>query len=108
MPVGPAKDGRAPRLAGGARFFLEYNHAMEKVGFGLGLRHEHYEEILAAPGKVEWFEALSENYMVAGGQPLALARHLPARLSDGAARRVAVDRLDRSARSSSTSRTSRR
>ncbi len=43
---------------------------MEKVGFGLGLRHEHYEEILAAPGKVEWFEALSENYMIAGGQPL--------------------------------------
>ena len=43
---------------------------MEKVGFGLGLRHEHYEEILAAPAKVAWFEALSENYMVAGGQPL--------------------------------------
>jgi len=43
---------------------------MENVGFGLGLRHEHYEEILAAPGKVEWFEALSENYMIAGGQPL--------------------------------------
>jgi uncharacterized protein (UPF0276 family) len=43
---------------------------MEKIGFGLGLRPEHYEEILAAPGKVEWFEALSENYMVPGGQPL--------------------------------------
>jgi len=43
---------------------------MANVGFGLGLRHEHYEEILAAPGKVAWFEALSENYMVAGGQPL--------------------------------------
>jgi uncharacterized protein (UPF0276 family) len=43
---------------------------MENVGFGLGLRHEHYEEILAAPGKVQWFEALSENYMIAGGLPL--------------------------------------
>jgi uncharacterized protein (UPF0276 family) len=43
---------------------------MENVGFGLGLRHEHYEEILAAPGKVQWFEALSENYMISGGQPL--------------------------------------
>ena len=40
-------------------------------GFGLGLRHQHYEEIAQSPGKVGWFEALSENYMVAGGSPLA-------------------------------------
>jgi hypothetical protein len=40
------------------------------VDFGLGLRHEHYEEIAANPGKVSWFEALSENYMVPGGSPL--------------------------------------
>jgi len=40
------------------------------VDFGLGLRHQHYEEIAAAPGKVSWFEALSENYMVPGGLPL--------------------------------------
>src|SRR4051812_15088597 len=43
---------------------------MDGIGFGLGLRHEHYEEIAAAPGRVAWFEALSENYMIAGGQPL--------------------------------------
>ena len=40
------------------------------VDFGLGLRHEHYEEIAASPGRVSWFEALSENYMVAGGNAL--------------------------------------
>lgn len=40
------------------------------VDFGLGLRHQHYEEIAATPGKVGWFEALSENYMVSGGMPL--------------------------------------
>src|SRR5258708_1781512 len=40
------------------------------VDFGLGLRPEHYEEIVANPGKVSWFEALSENYMVNGGMPL--------------------------------------
>jgi hypothetical protein len=40
------------------------------VDFGLGLRPEHYEEIAASPGKVSWFEALSENYMVEGGMPL--------------------------------------
>ncbi|MGE0424035.1 MAG: DUF692 domain-containing protein [Reyranellaceae bacterium] len=38
--------------------------------FGLGLRHQHYQEIVDSPGRVEWFEALSENYMVAGGKPL--------------------------------------
>ncbi|MFO1163219.1 MAG: DUF692 domain-containing protein [Reyranellaceae bacterium] len=41
-----------------------------EIGFGLGLRPEHYEEIAASPGRVEWFEALSENYMVPGGNPL--------------------------------------
>jgi len=41
-----------------------------KVDFGLGLRPDHYEEIVASPGKVSWFEALSENYMVPGGGPL--------------------------------------
>ncbi|WIM09908.1 DUF692 domain-containing protein [Enhydrobacter sp.] len=40
------------------------------IDFGLGLRPEHYEEIVANPGRVSWFEVLSENYMVAGGQPL--------------------------------------
>ena len=40
------------------------------VDFGLGLWPEHYEEIAASPGKVSWFEALSENYMVEGGSPL--------------------------------------
>jgi uncharacterized protein (UPF0276 family) len=43
---------------------------MTKVDFGLGLRTDHYEEIVANPGKVSWFEALSENYMVSGGSPL--------------------------------------
>ena len=40
------------------------------IDFGLGLWPEHYEEIVASPGKVNWFEALSENYMVKGGMPL--------------------------------------
>ncbi len=43
---------------------------MSDIGFGLGLRHQHYEEIAQSPGKVSWFEALSENYMVPGGRPL--------------------------------------
>jgi len=40
------------------------------LGFGLGLRTVHYEEILAGPCAVDWFEVLSENFMVPGGKPL--------------------------------------
>ncbi len=44
------------------------------LGFGLGLRTEHYNDILESKPpenlKVDWFEALSENYMIPGGKPL--------------------------------------
>lgn len=40
------------------------------LGFGLGLRTEHYEDILATEPNVDWFEILSENYLVPGGKPL--------------------------------------
>jgi len=39
-------------------------------GFGLGLRTVHYEEIAATRPPVDWFEILTENYLVAGGKPL--------------------------------------
>ena len=42
----------------------------QNLGFGLGLRTVHYDEILATRPHVDWFEALSENYMVPGGKPL--------------------------------------
>ena len=40
------------------------------LGFGLGLRTEHYNAILETKPKIDWFEALSENYMIPGGKPL--------------------------------------
>ena len=40
------------------------------LGFGLGLRKEHYETILAEKPPIEWFEIISENYLVDGGKPL--------------------------------------
>lgn len=40
------------------------------LGFGLGLRTEHYEDILAQRPPVDWFEIISENYMISGGKPL--------------------------------------
>ncbi|HWQ40065.1 MAG TPA: DUF692 domain-containing protein [Burkholderiales bacterium] len=38
--------------------------------FGLGLRTVHYEDILASRTEADWFELLSENYLVPGGKPL--------------------------------------
>jgi uncharacterized protein len=40
------------------------------LGFGLGLRPQHYQEILEGNPAIDWFEVISENYMVEGGQPL--------------------------------------
>ena len=40
------------------------------LGFGVGLRAEHYEDVLAGPRRVQWFEAISENYMDSAGRPL--------------------------------------
>lgn len=40
------------------------------LGFGLGLRTEHYEDVLNTNPNVDWFEVLSENYLVPGGKPL--------------------------------------
>ncbi len=46
------------------------------LGVGVGLRTKHYAHVLEhAPGGalgVDWFEALSENYMVRGGRPLRI------------------------------------
>ena len=39
------------------------------LGFGLGLRTEHFEAVLAEPPPIDWFEITSENFMVAGGKP---------------------------------------
>jgi uncharacterized protein len=40
------------------------------LGFGLGLRPQHYEDILQQKPSLDWFEILTENYLVPGGKPL--------------------------------------
>jgi len=40
------------------------------LGFGLGLRTAHYQTILAEKPPVDWFEVITENYLVPGGKPL--------------------------------------
>lgn len=51
------------------------NYSTQKppyLGFGLGLRPTHYPDILGGDPPVDWFEILSENYMIPGGQPLRI------------------------------------
>jgi len=44
----------------------------KNLGTGIGLRVPHYDHILREKPAVDWFEIISENYMVAGGRPLAV------------------------------------
>jgi uncharacterized protein (UPF0276 family) len=81
--------------------------------FGLGLRPQHYVEILDGPavqgqGRVDWFEAISENYMGqnhvgGGGKPLHYVERIRAEyplvlhgvsLSIGATDPLNIDYLD--------------
>src|SRR3954467_5317755 len=39
-------------------------------GIGIGLRVPHYQHILAQKPTVDWFEIISENFLVDGGRPL--------------------------------------
>jgi uncharacterized protein len=41
-------------------------------GVGIGLRIPHYRHILENKPVVDWFEIISENYMLEGGRPLAV------------------------------------
>ena len=43
---------------------------MPFLGFGLGLRPDYYEEILLQKPNVDWFELVTENYLIPGGKPL--------------------------------------
>jgi uncharacterized protein (UPF0276 family) len=49
------------------------------LGFGLGLRPQHYADILDGDPEIDWFEVISENYMVPGGQPLRFLDRIRAR-----------------------------
>jgi uncharacterized protein (UPF0276 family) len=43
-----------------------------EYGIGIGLRIPHYQHILEKKPVVNWFEIISENYMIDGGRPLAI------------------------------------
>ncbi|MFJ2538186.1 MULTISPECIES: DUF692 domain-containing protein [unclassified Pseudomonas] len=51
------------------------------LGYGLGLRSAYYQQILEQSPNVDWFEVVSENFMVQGGKALyyldAIAERYP-------------------------------
>lgn len=46
---------------------------------GVGFKPQHFKDILENPAPVGWLEIHAENYMGAGGRPLAQLRHLAER-----------------------------
>ena len=48
---------------------------------GVGYKPQHFAALLAAPGPVAWLEIHAENYMGAGGRPLAQLCHLAERFA---------------------------
>jgi hypothetical protein len=42
------------------------------LGHGLGLRTQHYPRILDRSARADWFEVITENFMLEGGRPLAV------------------------------------
>jgi hypothetical protein len=42
------------------------------LGHGIGLRTRHFPRVLDGTARADWFEAISENFMIRGGRPLAV------------------------------------
>jgi len=43
---------------------------LSHLGHGIGLRPPHYPRVLDGTARVDWFEVISENFMIPGGRPL--------------------------------------
>jgi uncharacterized protein (UPF0276 family) len=68
------------------------------IGHGLGLRTPHYPTVVDDKPAVDWFEVISENFMVAGGNPRRVLRavreHYPVVLHGVSLSIGSVDPLD--------------
>ncbi|MDG1353179.1 MAG: DUF692 domain-containing protein [Sulfitobacter sp.] len=62
--------------------FDQSSHARHLLnGVGVGYKPQHFMDILAAPGPVEWIEVHAENYMGEGGRPHSQLRALSERFA---------------------------
>jgi uncharacterized protein (UPF0276 family) len=50
-------------------------------GAGVGYKAQHFSDLFQDPGPVEWIEIHAENYMGAGGRPIAQLRELSQRFA---------------------------
>ena len=50
-----------------------------RLGFGLGLRPPHYQDVTEGEPRVDWWEVISENFLVAGGNPRRVLREVSGR-----------------------------
>ena len=53
--------------------------AVPFLGHGVGLRPKHYPALRDGTARVDWFEVISENFMVPGGRPLRVLDAVRAR-----------------------------
>jgi uncharacterized protein (UPF0276 family) len=49
---------------------IERNAHIPNLGIGVGFRIPHYDDIFREKPDIDWFEIISENFMVEGGKPL--------------------------------------
>ena len=42
------------------------------LGHGVGLRSPHFSRVLDGTARADWFEVISENYMISGGRPVMI------------------------------------
>ena len=72
---------------------------LPNLGIGVGLRTQHFGTVLSQKPRVEWFEAISENFMDTGGRPIHVLDQVAARypvVLHGVSLSIgSTDRLDR-------------
>ena len=57
---------------------LDHSHSALPAAPGVGYKPQHFSDILTGSDPVKWLEIHAENYMGAGGRPIAQVRHLAA------------------------------
>lgn len=52
---------------------------MSHLGHGIGLRREHYTDVLTGVAEIDWLEVITENFLVPGGNPRRVLREARAK-----------------------------
>lgn len=58
------------------RIGVEKDLSWPVLGCGVGLRHDHYQYITETWPSMDWFEAVTENYMDSGGKPIRILEEI--------------------------------